>query len=228
MTNEDIGTALTQARTARGLSLYDVERDTRINRKYLQALEEGHLNVMPAPVYARAFMRTYAQYLGLNASSIVQQLPGAKPEPELPPLPHATSEARPPLVSAGWLASGAVVILLLGVGLLLFWNRGGGDDAMTSLPPAAEQGLGAEQVNPQVDEPLPPPVVVPGEAPDLEGQPYLVALATLLEADIPYLIIEADTEDVPEGAVFEQMPAPGARLSEGDVITLLVAAIPPP
>lgn len=227
MTNEDIGTALTQARTARGLSLYDVERDTRINRKYLQALEEGRLEVMPAPVYARAFMRTYAQYLGLNAGSLVQQLPGAKPEPELPPLPHATSEAKPPLVSAGWLASGAVVILLLGVGLLLFWNRGGGDDALTSVPPRAE-GLGAEQQSPPVDAPLPPPVVVPGEAPDLEGQPYLVALATLLEAGIPYVIIETDTEDVPEGAVFEQTPPAGARLSEGDVITLLVAALPPP
>jgi transcriptional regulator with XRE-family HTH domain len=228
MTNEDIGTALTKARTARGLSLYDVERDTRINRKYLQALEEGHLDAMPAPVYARAFMRTYAQYLGLNAGSLVQQLPGAKPEQELPPLPHAASEARPPLVSAGWIASGAVVILLLGVGLLLFWNRGGGDDAMTSVPPPAELGLGAEQSNPPVDEPLPPPVVVPGEAPDLEGQPYLVALATLLEADILYVIIEAPAEDVPEGAVFEQTPRAGARLSEGDVITLLVAALPPP
>ncbi len=77
MTPKELGTLLTEARIARGLSLLDVERDTRISRKYLQALEGGNLGVLPAPVYARAFTRTYDQYLGLDAPSLVQTLPGA-------------------------------------------------------------------------------------------------------------------------------------------------------
>ena len=124
MSTEELGKALTDARVARGLTLHDVERDTRISGKYLQALEEGELETLPAPVYARAFMRTYAQYLGLNAPAFVQRLPGAKPEPELPPLPEVGREASAPLISANWLVIGGVVALMLIVGLLLFWNRG--------------------------------------------------------------------------------------------------------
>jgi hypothetical protein len=61
MTTEELGKALAEARTARGLSLLDVERDTRISSKYLKALEEARLELLPAPVYARAFMRTYVR-----------------------------------------------------------------------------------------------------------------------------------------------------------------------
>src|SRR3990172_8745661 len=131
MSAEELGKALTEARIARGLTLRDVERDTRISGKYLQALEQGNLGVLPAPVYARAFMRTYAQYLGLNASAFVQRLPGAKPEPELPPLPEVGREPPAPLVSASWLLAGVVVTVLLVAGLVLFWNRGGEGETVT-------------------------------------------------------------------------------------------------
>ena len=50
MSTEELGKALTEARIARGLTLHDVERDTRISGKYLQALEEGELDALPAPV----------------------------------------------------------------------------------------------------------------------------------------------------------------------------------
>src|SRR3990172_3525565 len=136
MSTEELAKALAEARTARGLTLHDVERDTRISSKYLQALEEGQIDTLPAPVYARAFMRTYAQYLGLNATSFVQRMPGARPEPELPPLPDVRREQASPLISPNWVVAGAVVVVLLFFGLLLFWNRGGdGDDSVTTGPP---------------------------------------------------------------------------------------------
>ena len=226
MTTEELGKALAQSRIARGLTLHDVERDTRINRKYLQALEEGLLDEMRAPVYARAFMRTYAQYLGLNARVLVQQMPGAKPEPELPPLPQLGTETRVPLVSATWLVAGVVVVLVLGLGLLLFWNRGGDEGAPAAeSPPAAETdgGLGAEQPTPPADQPLPPPQVEPGFVPDLEGQDALVAVDALTKAAIPYVIVEVENEDVPVATVFGQSPAPGAEVAEGTVVTLMVS-----
>ncbi|MEX0786622.1 MAG: helix-turn-helix transcriptional regulator, partial [Dehalococcoidia bacterium] len=153
MSTEELGRALSEARTARGLTLRDVERDTRISGKYLEALEEGRVEALPAPVYARAFTRTYAQYLGLNATALVQQLPGAKPEPELPPLPEVGRGETAPLISASWLAAGVVVAVLLVVGMVLFWNRGGdATDTVTSDPPAVEEpnGQGSDQPDPPV------------------------------------------------------------------------------
>ena len=224
MSLEQLGTALAQARIARGITLHDAERDTRINRQYLQALEEGKLEVMPAPVYARAFMRTYAQYLGMNARTLVQQLPGARPEPELPPLPQVGREASGPLVSASWLVAGVVVVLLLGLGLLLFWNRGGDGNLAVSGPPPVDgsSGLGAEQFVPE-GQPLPLPVVEPGVVPDLEAQNVLVAIDALQQAELPYIVIEAENGDVPAETVFGQSPAPGTEAEDGIVVTLTVS-----
>src|SRR5690606_34315922 len=55
-----MGKRLRDQRVRSGLSIVDVERDTRINRVYLEALEEAHFDVLPAPIYARGFVRSYA------------------------------------------------------------------------------------------------------------------------------------------------------------------------
>lgn len=73
----ELGEWLAQAREARGLTLHDAERDTRISRRYLQALESGELDVIPAPVYARGFLRSYAQYLGLDPQEAMARYPRA-------------------------------------------------------------------------------------------------------------------------------------------------------
>ncbi len=219
MTYEELGKALTEARIARGLSLNDVERDTRISGKYLKALEEGKLGVLPAPVYARAFMRTYTQYLGLNAPAFVQHLPGAKPEPDLPPLPEVGRGGTAARLSAGWLVSGAVVVLLLVLGLLLFWDRGGDSASVTNG--GQQIGLGGPSVESPSDQT--PLVVEPGIVPDVEGRDLLVVIGALVEADLAYLIIEVDNEQVPPGLVLRQSPSPGSELEPDTVLSLLVS-----
>ena len=62
-------------REARGLTLEDAERDTRISRRYLQALESEQFEVIPAPVYARGFLRSYSQYLGLDPQETLAMFP---------------------------------------------------------------------------------------------------------------------------------------------------------
>ena len=76
-----IGERLIQAREERGLNLEDAERDTRISRRYLQALEEETFNIIPAPVYARGFLRSYSQYLGLDTASLLARFPQDTPSP---------------------------------------------------------------------------------------------------------------------------------------------------
>ncbi len=220
MTYEELGKALAEARIAHGFTLHEVERDTRISSKYLKALEEGDLDVLPAPVYARAFMRTYAQYLGLNAPAFVRHLPGARPEPELPPLPDVARQATAPLLSAGWLISALMVVMLLVVGLLLFWDRGDGTETVTNG--GQETGLGGSDTLPGVDQPLPPLVVEPGIVPDLEGHDVVVVINALVEAELPYLIVEIENEEIPPSIVYRQSPSPGTEVDQDTVITLLV------
>ena len=220
MANEAFGTALSEARNARGLTLHDVERDTRISQKYLKALEDGDLTVLPAPVYARAFTRTYAQYLGLNAPAMVQQLPGAKPEPDLPPLPAVGGSATQTLLTPSWIVAGVVVAILFFAGLAIFWNRGGGDGTESVSRPA---GQGAEQVTPPVTQPPPTVAIQEGIVPDVRSEHVFDALEALATAGLPYLIIEVDNNDAEEAFVFNQSPSPGTEASADTVVTLMVA-----
>jgi transcriptional regulator with XRE-family HTH domain/uncharacterized membrane protein len=225
MSTQELGKALTQARTARGLTLTDVERDTRISSKYIQALEEGQLETLPAPVYARAFMRTYAQYLGLNARDFVQRLPGARPEPELPPLPDVTREGGAPLISPGWVVAGIIVALLLGVGVVLFWHRGGsGSESVRSQSTVVQPvGQGAEQPTETLGGNGTRPIVVqPGIVPDLRDQNVLAAIGALDQAGLKFFVIELKSGDAKKELVLQQSPSSGAPLAQGGVVTLVV------
>ncbi len=68
-----IGEALKQARESRALSLQDVHDATRITPQNLSALEEDRFDSFPNRVYARAFLRDYANYLGLDSAGLLAQ-----------------------------------------------------------------------------------------------------------------------------------------------------------
>jgi cytoskeletal protein RodZ len=67
------GAQLRQARESRGLSLDEVSSRTRVQRRYLQALEEGTVDKLPEPVYARGFLKRYADFLGLDSAGIAER-----------------------------------------------------------------------------------------------------------------------------------------------------------
>lgn len=91
----ELGSLLTRAREARGLTLEDAERDTRISRRYLMALESEQFEVIPAPVYARGFLRSYSQYLGLDPQETLAMFP-REDDPEYQRAAEATSPAPRP------------------------------------------------------------------------------------------------------------------------------------
>lgn len=66
------GETLRAARLAKQVSLQQVEKETKIKLKHLEALESGQFANLPAPVYARAYLRTYAQYLGLDPAPLLR------------------------------------------------------------------------------------------------------------------------------------------------------------
>lgn len=66
-----IGEALKQARESKGITLTQAEEDTKIRKRYLQALEDGDYDIIPGMVYAKGFLRNYANYLGLNQDEVM-------------------------------------------------------------------------------------------------------------------------------------------------------------
>ena len=94
MSGLGIGERLIEAREERGLTLEDAERDTRISRRYLQALEDERFDIIPAPVYARGFLRSYSQYLGLETAPLLARFPQDALAPSASPPAPARGESR--------------------------------------------------------------------------------------------------------------------------------------
>jgi len=69
---KDIGNFLKERREARGISLIEVEKDLKIRKKYLQALEEGNVDSIPGKTYLIGYLRNYSKYLGVNEENINQ------------------------------------------------------------------------------------------------------------------------------------------------------------
>ncbi|OQA08748.1 MAG: Helix-turn-helix domain protein [Firmicutes bacterium ADurb.Bin373] len=66
----EIGNRLKEARLARGLTPEDVEEETKIRKKYIMALEMEQFEILPGPIYARAFLKNYAKYLNIDPNEI--------------------------------------------------------------------------------------------------------------------------------------------------------------
>jgi hypothetical protein len=65
---------LAQARVERGVSLEEAAQATRIRRDYLAKLESDDHSTMPEPIYVRGFIKTYANYLGLDGDRLAAQI----------------------------------------------------------------------------------------------------------------------------------------------------------
>lgn len=68
---EEIGDLLQEAREKLGLTLEEVERETRIRTHHLEALERGDWKALPSPVQARGFLHNYADFLGLDVDRVM-------------------------------------------------------------------------------------------------------------------------------------------------------------
>ena len=228
-----LGETLQRARQARGLTLEEVERDTRISRRYLQALENENFGLLPAPVYARGFLRTYARYLGLEPANLLPLFPvGYVEEPVLQPWPKVATPRTWP--SSGLLAGGVVGVLILIV--VLLYSIGGQGESSPSLfgiqtaTPETAAVLPATEapvVEPTVTETVASPVEVPpGTMPDLRAQTLTEAGATLRDMGLSYLVVQVRSSEMPEGHIVRQSLEPGSDIDLAQVVTLEVSRGP--
>lgn len=130
----EIGSSLRQARQHRELELADVERETHIRAKYLGALEDDRFDVLPGQAYVRGFLRTYAEFLGLNGGLYVDEYNEkfAAPDEEPPPIQYRR-EHRRELRLARPVAG---VLVALAAGTVAVWQLGFAPPRRTQIPQA--------------------------------------------------------------------------------------------
>ncbi|MBD8035358.1 helix-turn-helix domain-containing protein [Solibacillus sp. A46] len=69
----ELGARLKEARLARGYSLEDLQNITKIQKRYLIGIEEGNYAIMPGSFYVRAFIKQYAEAVGLDADETLTE-----------------------------------------------------------------------------------------------------------------------------------------------------------
>ena len=180
------GSWLRQQREIRNINLREISENTKIGMRYLEALEEDRFEVLPAPIFAKGFLREYAKYVGLDPDEVVNfyltaeqrhraehggdDASGVHPVP-----PHGYNtpvSTAPPPNPLPWLIAAVLIVLALVIGGIVWYvkHRHAAAPATSEQPEAvATPTLLAEEA------PTPPlaPIVAPSppSAPQVTGLP---------------------------------------------------------
>src|SRR4051812_26936654 len=123
----EIGNSLREARLRQHLDFPEIEQATKIRAKYLRALEDEQFDVLPAQTYVKGFLRSYAEYLGLDGQLYVDEYNSRFVVGEEEPQSRPRRSAPP---SRGVQVQSRVVLLtLLGITavtalVIVAWTRG--------------------------------------------------------------------------------------------------------
>ena len=117
----DIASQLRTARTDAGIDIATAEYATKIRSKYLRALESGDWAALPEETSAKSFLRTYADYLGLDGRALVEtfkagQVSVGEPVSYAPRSPYGAEKSR--RTWRPWVVVALVVILIVGLCLI--------------------------------------------------------------------------------------------------------------
>ena len=136
-----VGSALRRAREIRGITIDEAARDTKLRVEQLHALEGEAFDELGDPVYARAMLRTYAQYLGLKPERVLSVYAEHAEGVEPPEPPGKLGRVERGLAASRirdnqkflLVAAAVVLIALIAVGLV---SRGGAPPAATIETPS--------------------------------------------------------------------------------------------
>jgi len=151
----EIGNSLREARLRQGVDLVEAESSTKIRTKYLRALEEERFELLPAQTYVKGFLRSYAEYLGLDGQLYVDEFNSR----------YVTGEEEPPIRARRNVAaaraqrrveSSVLLVALAGIAtatalVFVAWKWGGADPgAIPNLEtqPPAETAIAPAETEP--------------------------------------------------------------------------------
>jgi len=133
MPADTVGQELRAGRLRRGDDLATVSRDLKIRKDHLEAVEEDRLENLPGRTYAIGFVRSYAGYLGLDATEMVerykQEISG-RHDDHMPTIAPVPDEQR--RLPQGWRFVAGIVVLAVGYGA---WHLLSAGSAPQAVPP---------------------------------------------------------------------------------------------
>jgi cytoskeleton protein RodZ len=142
-----VGTVLRSARQARGLSLEEASRDTKLRADQLRALEDERFDQLMGEVYVRGSLRSYAHYLGLDADDVVERYGGASVEPPSP-VPPARIGRIERAITASRIRDSQRLAIMLALTLLVGAVAFGLLSQRRSAPAAAGPPTGIVAISP--------------------------------------------------------------------------------
>jgi cytoskeletal protein RodZ len=200
----ELGKLLKETRLAKNLSLEEIHQATKIQKRYLEAIEEGNLDALPGHFYARAFAKSYAEAVGLDPDIVMEKvrtettpLP-IEEENNNPPLRRGKPKVKAQIPTARWLSK---ALLYLFAALILFViyiavsqfdknpskNAAKAPTSPIHTPEAAKTGQAQPKTNPVKAAPAPKAPVTPTVSLTLlnqQGNIYHYALAGANQFDI--------------------------------------------
>ena len=133
MTATEVGAYMRGLREHFKLSALDVSERLHIRVRYVNAIEENKYDQMPGKVYARGYVHSYAEFLGLDADQVVTLCFGTENDGLQPVFKPSTSRRREP-VSVNWRSLSLAAVVGVFVLLLISLFTGSSD-----APTAPEQ-----------------------------------------------------------------------------------------
>jgi cytoskeleton protein RodZ len=130
-----IGETLREARMRQRLDITDVEAQTKIRAKYLRALENEDFAMLPGSTFVKSFLRTYAEFLGLDPHLLVEEYRARhdpRDESELTPFaraPKGRQRRRRPPRHPAWLPVAAAVVAIVALLLVLGLTGGSSNES---------------------------------------------------------------------------------------------------
>jgi hypothetical protein len=221
---QGFGRALEQARIAGGISLDEAAIATRISPRYLLALEQEEINELPAPIYARGFLRSYAGYLGLDAASLTALYPVPYVEPALEPVVNPRPIPIAPPRTLTYIAAGGLALVVFILGIVLLTSGGDSPSTPSTLPEdpsgaATTEGAGATQDNAQ------PAVPASGTLGNYVGQDIAIVRDSLFNLGVAWAETQ-QTSEQPIGTVLSQSLPEGTNVEDTTALTIVWSSGP--
>lgn len=182
----DLGQLLRKARTEKKISLEQLEETTKIRKRYLEAIEEGNYKVLPGNFYVRAFIKSYAEAVGMDPNEVLRMYQNVIPTPEpehIEPIRSKRTNRNTEKIGkyASTIMMISFVVLILGI-IYYYLNMnytGKANDANSSNEPkrVTDKGEPAPTVtgdaygvslNEKKADPTPTPTPTPPPAPTAE------------------------------------------------------------
>lgn len=143
---ESVGEYLRREREAQSKTIDDVAKATKINGQILKDLEGDRFSALPAAVYVKGHLKTYARYLGLDEEEIVQKylrFTHQQEPDELDEWDAVELELHEQKQAAGrrlaWIGAAAAIVVVLVVLVVLLGDRGTEPESMREQPAVVEE-----------------------------------------------------------------------------------------